>query len=262
MPLFLIAELFFDCAWQFAEQFPDSFQFNQRLLLFAMQNVHSQRFGDFLLPQPSLRGWYEERTPSLWRFAAGRKEFQSVVFDDQSIRVDDVAALTPRIWTAAYFSYQLAGEAAYARKLVLARSTAAVLSLNGKNLLLCPPLDEAAASDQVNLSNNRFTFFPDNLFCLGNTRSLSLQQIGLKTLPARILFLLGLHLPHLELVDLSGNLLTTLPSTIASLTSLKTLLVKTNSLASLPIELSRLSLEKLDLSKNDLPFNGRSPSDS
>ena len=68
-PIFLI---FVDCVWQLMRQFPDSFEYNETLLLALMDNVYSCRYGTFLGNCAKERrvGQIQDRTVSIWRFVS------------------------------------------------------------------------------------------------------------------------------------------------------------------------------------------------
>ncbi|VDQ02015.1 unnamed protein product [Trichobilharzia regenti] len=66
-PVFL---QFIDCVWQTMQQFPHSFEFNERFLITIMDELYAARFGTFLF-NSEMQGrdhGVRERTISLWAY--------------------------------------------------------------------------------------------------------------------------------------------------------------------------------------------------
>lgn len=68
-PVFL---QFIDCVWQMTQQFPHSFEFNERFLITIMDELYTARFGTFLFnsEMQARDHGVRERTVSLWSHIA------------------------------------------------------------------------------------------------------------------------------------------------------------------------------------------------
>lgn len=78
-PIFL---LFLDCVWQITQQFPEAFEFGERLLILLADHFQSGMFGNFLCDCEQERTIYglDEASTSLWSHVAAIKE--TLVFHD------------------------------------------------------------------------------------------------------------------------------------------------------------------------------------
>ena len=67
---------FLDAVWQILQQYPCSFEFNERLLTFLLDESHSCRFGTFLYNCEKDRRAYKvnKSTVSIWAHILGRRE--------------------------------------------------------------------------------------------------------------------------------------------------------------------------------------------
>lgn len=86
-PIFL---QFIDCVFQTLRQFPCSFEFNESLLLFVLDNVFGCQFGSFLCNNDRERRLchLSSNTPSLWdEIEARRSEFSNPFYSDATDEV-------------------------------------------------------------------------------------------------------------------------------------------------------------------------------
>ncbi|XP_065059057.1 myotubularin-related protein 6-like [Rhopilema esculentum] len=98
---------FLDCVWQFTQQFPTAFQFNQRFLITIHNHVYSCQFGTFLgnccreREELSL----SERTFSLWGFMWQHiSEYVNPFYneEDYSILIPSTSPQHIRFWRGLY----------------------------------------------------------------------------------------------------------------------------------------------------------------
>ncbi|CAH8287580.1 unnamed protein product [Heterobilharzia americana] len=84
-PVFL---QFIDCVWQTMQQFPHSFEFNERFLITIMDELYAARFGTFLF-NSEMQGrdhGVRERTISLWAFInSDIKSYQNPLYTPAEI---------------------------------------------------------------------------------------------------------------------------------------------------------------------------------
>lgn len=92
----------------------------------------------------------------------------------------------------------------------------------------------------------RLSVLPPRLLQLRHLRVLCMSGHRLSSLSP----IISAQFPVLESLDVSRNLLTTIPTDIVLLTRLESLSVAKNSITSLPWELSKLPLKLLDVSGN------------
>ncbi|KER33971.1 hypothetical protein T265_00177 [Opisthorchis viverrini] len=79
-PVFL---QFIDCVWQMTQQFPHSFEFNERFLITIMDEVYAARFGTFLFncEMQARDHGVRERTVSLWSYMnSDLKSYQNPMY--------------------------------------------------------------------------------------------------------------------------------------------------------------------------------------
>jgi len=79
-PIFL---QFIDCVWQLLQQFPNSFQFNEEMLIVVIDALYSCQFGTFLFNNDKERNTIQienqpnstisQKTTSLWTFILARQ---------------------------------------------------------------------------------------------------------------------------------------------------------------------------------------------
>ncbi|KAL1963270.1 hypothetical protein VTN77DRAFT_8493 [Rasamsonia byssochlamydoides] len=126
-----------------------------------------------------------------------------------------------------------------------------VLDLHG-NLLRSLPvgLRRLHRLSSLNLSNNQLSM--DDIEVVTEIPSLSDLKLANNNLQGTLLSTMG-RLSHLEVLDLRGNRLSSLPDSFSDLTSLKVLNLSENQFRSLPFEtLSRLPLIEINAAGNKL----------
>ncbi|KAH9587077.1 Myotubularin- protein 2 [Schistosoma haematobium] len=109
-PVFL---QFIDCVWQTMQQFPHSFEFNERFLITIMDELYSARFGTFLF-NSEMQGrdhGVRERTISLWAYInADIQLYQNPLYTPAEISGHRVifpqhALAQLQFWTAYYIRW-------------------------------------------------------------------------------------------------------------------------------------------------------------
>ncbi|XP_062939953.1 leucine-rich repeat and calponin homology domain-containing protein 2 isoform X2 [Cynocephalus volans] len=123
-----------------------------------------------------------------------------------------------------------------------------VLSLSGRKLRDFPGSGyDLTDTTQADLSRNRFTEIPSDVWLFAPLETLNLYHNCIKTIPEAIK-----NLQMLTYLNISRNLLSTLPKYLFDL-PLKVLVVSNNKLVSIPEEIGKLKdLMELDISCNEI----------
>jgi predicted nucleotide-binding protein len=123
------------------------------------------------------------------------------------------------------------------------------LDLNGKGISRIPPqIANLSRLKRLDLSKNKLTNLPLQLFTLANLVELRLRENAIATLPRAI----G-NLTRLSTLDIANNRLKSLPAEIGRLSNLVDLKLGGNQISKLPPDFDRLSkLEVLGLMGNNL----------
>ncbi|XP_077002880.1 leucine-rich repeat and calponin homology domain-containing protein 2 isoform X2 [Tamandua tetradactyla] len=126
--------------------------------------------------------------------------------------------------------------------------TSGFLSLSGRKLRDFPGGGyDLTDTTQADLSRNRFTEIPSDVWLFAPLETLNLYHNCIKTIPEAIK-----NLQMLTYLNISRNLLSTLPKYLFDL-PLKVLVVSNNKLASIPEEIGKLKdLMELDISCNEI----------
>nr|XP_027788131.1 leucine-rich repeat and calponin homology domain-containing protein 2 isoform X2 [Marmota flaviventris] len=123
-----------------------------------------------------------------------------------------------------------------------------ILSLSGRKLRDFPGSGyDLTDTTQADLSRNRFTEIPSDVWLFAPLETLNLYHNCIKTIPEAIK-----NLQMLTYLNISRNLLSTLPKYLFDL-PLKVLVVSNNKLVSIPEEIGKLKdLMELDISCNEI----------
>ncbi|XP_055460944.1 leucine-rich repeat and calponin homology domain-containing protein 2 isoform X2 [Psammomys obesus] len=123
-----------------------------------------------------------------------------------------------------------------------------ILSLSGRKLRDFPGSGyDLTDTTQADLSRNRFTEIPSDVWLFAPLETLNLYHNCIKTIPETIK-----NLQMLTYLNISRNLLSTLPKYLFDL-PLKVLVVSNNKLVSIPEEIGKLKdLMELDISCNEI----------
>ncbi|XP_053436416.1 leucine-rich repeat and calponin homology domain-containing protein 2 isoform X2 [Nycticebus coucang] len=123
-----------------------------------------------------------------------------------------------------------------------------ILSLSGRKLRDFPSSGyDLTDTTQADLSRNRFTEIPSDVWLFAPLETLNLYHNCIKTIPEAIK-----NLQMLTYLNISRNLLSTLPKYLFDL-PLKVLVVSNNKLVSIPEEIGKLKdLMELDISCNEI----------
>ncbi|EDL14707.1 mCG67317, partial [Mus musculus] len=123
-----------------------------------------------------------------------------------------------------------------------------ILSLSGRKLREFPGSGyDLTDTTQADLSRNRFTEIPSDVWLFAPLETLNLYHNCIKTIPEAIK-----NLQMLTYLNISRNLLSTLPKYLFDL-PLKVLVVSNNKLVSIPEEIGKLKdLMELDVSCNEI----------
>ncbi|XP_012307207.1 leucine-rich repeat and calponin homology domain-containing protein 2 isoform X2 [Aotus nancymaae] len=123
-----------------------------------------------------------------------------------------------------------------------------ILSLSGRKLRDFPGSSyDLTDTTQADLSRNRFTEIPSDVWLFAPLETLNLYHNCIKTIPEAIK-----NLQMLTYLNISRNLLSTLPKYLFDL-PLKVLVVSNNKLVSIPEEIGKLKdLMELDISCNEI----------
>ncbi|XP_036082835.1 leucine-rich repeat and calponin homology domain-containing protein 2 isoform X7 [Rousettus aegyptiacus] len=127
-------------------------------------------------------------------------------------------------------------------------SNSGILSLSGRKLRDFPVSGyDLTDTTQADLSRNRFTEIPSDVWLFTPLETLNLYHNCIKTIPEAIK-----NLQMLTYLNISRNLLSTLPKYLFDL-PLKVLVVSNNKLVSIPEEIGKLKdLMELDISCNEI----------
>ncbi|KAM4818050.1 leucine-rich repeat and calponin homology domain-containing protein 2 isoform 4-T4 [Thomomys bottae] len=123
-----------------------------------------------------------------------------------------------------------------------------ILSLSGRKLRDFPGSGyDLTDTTQADLSRNRFTEIPSDVWLFAPLETLNLYHNCIKTIPEAIK-----NLQMLTYLNISRNLLSTLPKYLFDL-PLKVLVISNNKLVSIPEEIGKLKdLMELDISCNEI----------
>ncbi|KAM5195735.1 leucine-rich repeat and calponin homology domain-containing protein 2 isoform 1-T1 [Hipposideros larvatus] len=123
-----------------------------------------------------------------------------------------------------------------------------ILSLSGRKLRDFPSCGyDLTDTTQADLSRNRFTEIPSDVWLFAPLETLNLYHNCIKTIPEAIK-----NLQMLTYLNISRNLLSTLPKYLFEL-PLKVLVISNNKLVSIPEEIGKLKdLMELDISCNEI----------
>ncbi|XP_020819125.1 leucine-rich repeat and calponin homology domain-containing protein 2 [Phascolarctos cinereus] len=126
--------------------------------------------------------------------------------------------------------------------------TSGILSLSGRKLRDFPGCSyDLTDTTQADLSRNRFTEIPSDVWLFAPLETLNLYHNCIKAIPETIK-----NLQMLTYLNISRNLLSTLPKYLFDL-PLKVLVVSNNKLVSIPEEIGKLKdLMELDISCNEI----------
>ncbi|XP_043829909.1 leucine-rich repeat and calponin homology domain-containing protein 2 isoform X6 [Dromiciops gliroides] len=126
--------------------------------------------------------------------------------------------------------------------------TSGILSLSGRKLRDFPGCGyDLTDTTQADLSRNRFTEIPSDVWLFAPLETLNLYHNCIKAIPETIK-----NLQMLTYLNISRNLLSTLPKYLFDL-PLKVLVVSNNKLVSIPEEIGKLKdLMELDISCNEI----------
>ncbi|CAF3998384.1 unnamed protein product, partial [Adineta steineri] len=124
-----------------------------------------------------------------------------------------------------------------------------VLQFDQKNLKEIPPeICSLSGLRTLSLNSNKIQLLPNDLRKLVNLKNLFLKYNQIESLPS-IIF--THHLSKLEILQLNGNLLCSLPASFSYLTTLKQLNLSKNNFITIPRAILYLTnLQVLDLSAN------------
>ncbi|KAM6143653.1 leucine-rich repeat and calponin homology domain-containing protein 2 isoform 1-T1 [Erethizon dorsatum] len=127
-------------------------------------------------------------------------------------------------------------------------SNSGILSLSGRKLRDFPGSGyDLTDTTEADLSRNRFTEIPSDVWLFAPLETLNLYHNCIKTIPEAIK-----NLQMLTYLNISRNLLSTLPKYLFDL-PLKVLVVSNNKLVSIPEEIGKLKdLMELDISCNEI----------
>eukprot|EP00013_Stygamoeba_regulata_P008016 CAMPEP_0177681970 /NCGR_PEP_ID=MMETSP0447-20121125/31008_1 /TAXON_ID=0 /ORGANISM="Stygamoeba regulata, Strain BSH-02190019" /LENGTH=832 /DNA_ID=CAMNT_0019191439 /DNA_START=63 /DNA_END=2561 /DNA_ORIENTATION=- len=110
---------FLDIVWQFMQQFPTSFEFNERFLVTLMDNVYSCRFGTFLCDndQQRTQASLATSTESFWNFVLAHQDLfinsDMYMSDSPQFLNPKALALQLMVWKN-YYQTRLGGSPAVA----------------------------------------------------------------------------------------------------------------------------------------------------
>nr|XP_054761888.1 myotubularin-related protein 9-like isoform X2 [Lytechinus pictus] len=109
-PVFL---LFLDCVWQIFQQFPCSFEFNEKFLIMLFENAYASQFGTFLCNNENERRMarVSEKTVSLWTYI-NRPQILQTFFNplyqpNQQVIWPSVAPQSLALWSSLYMRWTL-----------------------------------------------------------------------------------------------------------------------------------------------------------
>jgi hypothetical protein len=109
-PIFTV---FMDCVWQIMQQYPCSFEFNERFLLTVLDELFYCRFGTFLFNSERERAaaQLKKRTVSLWSYINSHYgRYRNLLYRHNSRRLSPSASMRRlTLWTSYYLrwtSYQ------------------------------------------------------------------------------------------------------------------------------------------------------------
>lgn len=236
--------VFLDCVWQLWTCFPESFEFNEALLLFIAENVHSGRFGTFYTNMCCVSCAAQLRSkagiPSLWAYILTHKEgFTNPLCTHAALSTPFTQRfsnefVTPNLWAQFYMRWKApANEDKYARQLRKAKrankGTVAASTERGRAL---SAVNTDNANEQLDFSNLGLSVFPQ-------------VQVPYS------------HLAHIKDLNLSGNSISSLPASLYSCSALAKLDISHNSLtAPFSVEAVRaLSKHVPDLAVLDISYN-------
>eukprot|EP01103_Thecamoeba_quadrilineata_P005317 TRINITY_DN15132_c0_g1_i1.p1 TRINITY_DN15132_c0_g1~~TRINITY_DN15132_c0_g1_i1.p1 ORF type:complete len:1538 (+),score=277.79 TRINITY_DN15132_c0_g1_i1:87-4700(+) len=266
--------LIFNSVWVLLQLFPQAFEFTEELLQLIMESIFSCRFGNFIYPSSKAKDdeGVRQKAANLWAFVQrSRSLFLNPFFTPSTseLALSDKTLNESPLWFSYFFRYSAAQrihKAITDYYVNASKSQADSTKLTATNLLLpCFPLDmqDSFLFDtltEIDLSGNMITVFPYEIFRLKKLETLNLSRNLIQTIADCVLPQLGRLLTSLSRLDLSENLIRSLPKGLEECKTLKTLILRNNRLHELPFSASNNSgpqqlshLHCLDLSGNTLP---------
>ena len=256
--------VFLDCVWQLWTCFPESFEFNEALLLFIAESVHSGRFGTFYtnLCCASCAAQLRSKAaiPSLWAYVLTHREaFANPLCTQAALTTPFTQRFSnefvaPNLWAPFYMRWRTpANEERYARQLRKAKraDTAAgeqqQQQLDFANLGLATfpqgpvPYARLAHIRDLNLSRNGISSLPSSVYLCGALAQLDISHNSLRApFSVEAVRALSKHVPELAVLDVSYNGMECLPANFAELGSIRKLCIGGNSFKEVPRQIFEL----------------------
>ena len=264
--------VFLDCVWQLWTCFPESFEFNEALLLFIAESIHSGRFGTFYtnLCCASCAAQLRSKAgiPSLWAYILTHKEAftnplctQAAVSTPFTQRFSN-EFVAPNFWAPFYMRWKTpTNEERYARQLRRAKRAIGQKPASGTTAT------SDNASEQLDFANLGLSMFPQvpvPYAHLAHIKDLNLSRNGISSLPSSLYFCstltqldisrnnlrapfsvesiraLSKHVPDLTVLDISYNNMECLPANFAELSSVRKLCIGGNNFKEVPKQIFEL----------------------
>eukprot|EP01133_Synstelium_polycarpum_P001517 gene1517-1772_t len=253
-PIFL---QFVFIVWQLWKEFPTSFQFNEAYLLALLDALYTCRFGTFLGNNIKERDdVIFGHTRSFWSFASSRGAlFTNALYEpDQARRLLRCERVfQDAMWNEYFYRHCFKSQVAIEllEERVRAADAALTIDLSTLRLYMLPDssISTMANVRELNLSRNNLNTLPIGFSRLVHLERLSFEDNALVNMAPETLRILARALPLLREINLSGNSLEDLPSTLADFPSLSIVKVRANKFAFMPEVIDRLPhLAELDIS--------------
>jgi hypothetical protein len=257
-PIFL---QFIESLWQLMLQYPRHFEFNERFLMYLLDEMYSCQFGSFLCNNDRDRELLKAITPSIWHSVNHAPEdFINPFYRETSrdIQLEPVIDLSNyKVWNEYYLRYNQRAKRQL-KKMNYHMANNGIsnpqLEFAGAELFALPiEVLRYNALQELNMARNQLNRLPYHLVYMTTIRSLILSHNPIFHIHEEYMAMLAQSLIGLQELNLNFTKLKVLPKAITKFPSLRILRVRNNNISELPTSIERLAnLEVLDARCNKI----------
>jgi Leucine-rich repeat (LRR) protein len=257
-PIFL---QFIETLWQLMLQFPRHFEFNERFLVYILDEMYSCQFGTFMCNNDRDRELLKAVSPSIWHAVnTAPEDFINPFYRETSRELilepaTDINSY--KVWNDYYLRYNQRVKRQL-KKMNYHMANNGIsnpqLEFAGAELFSLPiEVLRYNALQELNMARNQLNRLPYHLIYMTTIRSLILSHNPIFHIHEEYMAMLAQSLIGLQELNLNFTKLKTLPKAITKFPSLRILRVRNNNIMELPMSIERLvNLEVLDARNNKI----------